>query len=282
MWIEELLSRPPERRDGNNLIFELGGSEEWQRRQSESVDRYVDEHYEEDPHDGQQFGNFIATGLESRDEVVLDIGCGLFPRLPHYVAQLGLQRFLALEPLTVPVDRDYPCLVGAVAENIPLKDATVDAVLFATSLDHIDAEDAAIAEVSRVLKPGGKIFFWQGLYEPEMLARDKSFERALAGNVAKQAIRTAAAPLEYGLTAFRMWKRKRQLQTGADIDGVHFRYYTRDRFRQSLDRWGLTNVRELHPKGMAAVFVEAQVASASEASVLPAQSLSVPTTVPVV
>lgn len=277
MWIDELLSRPPIRRDGRNLIFETEGTAEWHERQAESVERYVDEHYEEDPHDGHQFGNFIATGLESRDAVVLDIGCGLFPHLPHYVAQLGLKRFVGLEPLTVAVSRVYPCLVGAIAENIPLRDGSVDAVLFATSLDHIDAEDAAIREVRRVLKPEGRIFFWQGLYEPEMIARQKSFE-PIAGSW----LRMIAGPLEYAVLFARMRKRKRQLETAADIDGVHFRYYTRKTFDASLARWGLTSVRELLPKGMPAVFVEAHTAAASEASVAPLQSLSVPTTVPLV
>lgn len=154
MWFDELLSEPPAGRNGNNLIYAGNGSREWTERQHESIERYADESYEEDPTQGQMFGNFIATGID-REDVVLDIGSGLFPDLPHYVAQLGLKRFLAIEPLTTPVDRSYPCLVGAVAERIPLKDGSVDAVLFATSLDHIEAEDEAIEEVKRVLKPGG-------------------------------------------------------------------------------------------------------------------------------
>lgn len=256
MWCDELLSEPPVRRDENNLVFDARGSAEWLKRQNDSVERYVDESYEEDPTQGQMFGNFIATGIE-RDEAILDIGCGLFPDLPHYVAQLGLKRYLGLEPLTTPVARSYPCLVGVVAEHIPLKDATIDAVLFATSLDHIEAEDAAMQEVKRVLKPGGKIFLWQGLHDPLMLARKKTFEPIFGGKLTfKRAFRLAFAPVEYAHLGYRMAKKRRQLATGADIDGIHFRYYTRAMLDASLERWGLTKTRELMPPAMPSIFVE--------------------------
>ena len=258
MWFDGLLSDVPVRREGNNLIFSGKGSVEWSDRQQDSVERYTDGSYEEDPTVAEMFGNFIATGLRSRDEVVLDIGCGLFTELPHYVAQLGLSRFIGLEPLTTPNNRSYPCLCGAIAEQIPLKDNSVDAALFGTSLDHIEAEDKAIEEVKRVLKQGGRIFFWQGLYEPQMLARQKTFEPIFVyPRGLKKLARIAAAPLEYSRIAYRMAKRRKQLETNADIDRVHFRYYTRARLADSLARWGLIKTRELLPPGQASIFVEA-------------------------
>lgn len=200
------------------------------------------------------FGNFIATGLPNRNAVVLDIGCGISPDLPLYVDELGLTNYTGLEPLDVDVRRTYRCLT-ATAESIPFESASVDAVLFATSLDHIADEDAAIAEVKRVLKPGGRIFFWQGLYEPIMLARAKTFEQSLAYNPIVGVPFILAEAL---LTVKRMWKRKRQLKTGARIDSAHERWYTRDRLRASLKRWELTAVRELEPPGTASIFVEAK------------------------
>lgn len=257
MWFDELLSREPLGRDKNNLIFSSGGSPEWQRRQDESVDRYADEHYEEDPRDGQQFGNFIAAGLRSRDAVVLDIGSGIAPELPHYVAQLGLTRFLALEPLTTPVDRAYPCLVGATAEDIPLKDGSVGAVLFATSLNHIEREDAAIAEVGRVLKHGGSIYFWEGMHDAELLAEAKSFGNIVNRGGRMRALRMAFPQADLAMLLYRMRERRRKLAKGEPLDNVHFRWNTRKSFAESLARWGLITVRELQPQGMTAVFVEA-------------------------
>ena len=259
MWLDDLLSRKPSRRAGNNLIYDGGGSADWSQRQQDSVARYTDDSYEGDPSVGQMFGNFIATGLAERDAVVLDIGCGLFPGLPHYVAQLGLNRYLGLEPLTEPVDRTYPCLVGALAEKIPLKDSSVDAVLFATSLDHIEDVDAAMKEVCRVLKNDGKLFIWQGLYEPEMLAREKSFERIFfEPSPIKRAARMLAGPLEYAVLARRIFKRRRQLRTGERIDSAHFRWYTRQRLRESMAKWNFTVARELEPPGVASIYIEAR------------------------
>jgi SAM-dependent methyltransferase len=242
---------------GNAAVYSLGGSDDWARRQQESVERYQADEYEEDPTIGQMFGGFIAVST-SKDDVVLDIGCGLSAQAPHYVAQLNLVHFLGLEPLDTAVDREYPCLVGAVAENIPLKNQSVDAILFGTSLDHIEAEDAAIAEVLRVLKPDGRIYFWQGLWEAEMIPVAKDWRKIFAeGNRLKRAGRWLLAYAEYGFVSYRMWKRKRQLERGEPIDDIHFRYYTLATFHRALDRWKLRRTRELVPPGQSSVFVEA-------------------------
>jgi SAM-dependent methyltransferase len=258
MWLDDLLLQQPVKREGNNLVFAGDGSADWARRQEESVERYTDEHYEEDPRAARMYGNFIATGLPDRKAVVLDIGAGLSAELPHYVEELGLERYVALEPLTEPVERSYPCLVGALAERIPLKDDSVDAVLFGTSLDHIENEDTAIEEVRRVLKPHGKLFFWQGLYEPEMVAREKSFERVFfEKHPLKRIARIVGAPIEYAVLARRIVKRRRQLKSGEPIDSMHFRWYTRDRMKDSIARWGLTAARALEPPGVACIYIEA-------------------------
>jgi SAM-dependent methyltransferase len=258
MWYSELLSEPPLKRDGNNLIYSSEGSDDWQRRQDESVDRYRSDDYEADPTIGHMFGNFIATTLEDRSSIVLDVGCGLFPTLPHYAAELNLTRFIGLEPLTTPVDRSYVCIVGAVAERIPLKSGSVDAALFGTSLDHIEAEDAAIEEVKRVLKPNGRLYFWQGLYDADYMPRDKDWAKIFtAGPLPKRIGRWILAPAEYAYLILRMRRRARQLKNNNRIDDIHFRYYTRERLNDSLKRWGLTKVRELQPPGQSSIFVEA-------------------------
>lgn len=243
---------------GNAVVYAAEGSDDWERRQAESVERYEDEHYEEDPTIGQMFGNFIAVSADKND-VVLDIGCGLSAKPPHYVAQLGLQRFLGLEPLDTPVERDYACLVGAVAEKIPLADGSVDAVLFGTSLDHIEAEDEAIAEILRVLKCDGRLYFWQGLWEAEFIPAAKNWKKVFSGSSPlKLAARWAAAYAEYGFVSYRMWKRTRQLARGEPIDSIHYRYYTVPTFREALRRWNLTIARELIPPGQSSMFVEAR------------------------
>ena len=249
-------------RSGQNLLYDAAGklSSEWSEMQNQSLERYQDESYnDEELPILQLFGGFVAVQLDP-GAVVLDLGCGLTPKLPAYVSDLGLSRYIGLEPLAAPVDRTYPCLVGTIAERIPLADESVDAILFATSLDHIEAEDAAISECQRVLKPGGRILFWQGLHEPKYLAASKTFEPIFArGSFAKRAVRIAAGPIEYAHMTYRLWKRARQLRNGERIDNAHCRYYTQEMMTASLNRWGLRELRRVVVPGTASMFVEARI-----------------------
>lgn len=53
-----------------------------------------------------------------------------------------------------------PTYVRAGADAIPLEDASMDAALACLVFEHIDDVDSAIAEVARVLKPGGRFAFF--------------------------------------------------------------------------------------------------------------------------
>ncbi len=50
-----------------------------------------------------------------------------------------------------------PDLVQLRGESLPFKDAVFDLVLCLDYLEHIDNDDRAVAEISRVLKPGGEL-----------------------------------------------------------------------------------------------------------------------------
>lgn len=252
LWVDHLLSRKPTQRDGNNLLFSALASTDWQRRQAESVERYTSEHYNRDPRPAQMFGNFIATGLLDRNAVVLDVGCGLTPSLPHYVNQLGLTRYLGIEPLSTKVERSYPCLVGALAEDIPLKDASMDAVLFATSFDHIADDRKAMEEVKRVLKPGGLMFMWQGVSDPELLALNSTLHRLTRGPWAIPLITAQAAKMSW-----RMYKRRRDLAKGNRLDSAHERWFTRKQLLQAVGAWGFELNRYLEPIGLPCMYIEA-------------------------
>jgi SAM-dependent methyltransferase len=261
MFVDALLSRQPIRRDGNNLIYETPGlSDDWAQRQDVAPDRY-EAHSNEDSTVARLFGDFVAAGLHSagidRNAAILDIGCGITHSRPDYAVGHGWTNFIGLEPLTKLTDRDFPCLVGAVAEHIPLEDQSVDAVLFPTSLDHIEDADAAIMEVGRILKPRGQIFIWQGLNGPEDLARQKSAEHALSGSPLRQAFRVAAGTADYALLRYRMLRRARHLKNGVPLDTVHFRWFTRGSLIDMIAGWGLTVVRELVVPGTTSMFVEA-------------------------
>jgi SAM-dependent methyltransferase len=258
MWLDALLSEPPLERHGNNLVYGGEGSADWQKLQDGAEKRYLLEDYNSptDLEVSALFGGFIAVDLPSK-AVVLDVGCGPFDELQPYVTDLELERYLGLEPILATPKRSYPCLVGVLAERIPLKDQSIDAAIFATSLDHIEDEDAAMRELRRVLKPTGRILIWQDLYEPRMVAREKTFERVFFGTSRlKAAARIAAGPLEYATVGWRILDRARKLRRGARIDNLHARYYTIEMMHRSAQRWGMTIRRQITVPGSTAMFVD--------------------------
>lgn len=97
---------------------------------------------------------------------VLEVGFGSGRNVPHYPA--GVSRVRAVEPATagrglaakrvaasaVPVE-----YVGLDGEDLPLEDASVDHVLTTWTLCTIPNVTRALAEVRRVLRPGGALHF---------------------------------------------------------------------------------------------------------------------------
>ena len=99
-----------------------------------------------------------------RAETLLEIGCGTAPLL---VAAEGFQRRvgvdIALRWLVVGKKRlaeaglDLP-LICACAEALPLRDSSFDRVVADSVIEHLKDQRAAVAEVHRVLQPGGYFF----------------------------------------------------------------------------------------------------------------------------
>lgn|GEM_PF-1850670 len=248
---------------GNNII--IGGeadlSLEWQERQDASIERYEAASYNQNEAIPRLFGCFIAIGHQDED-IILDIGCGVEPRVPLYMRDLDPKNFFGLEPLKKLVARDFPCLVGAVAEEIPLKDATVDSLLLATSMDHIEKIDIALKEMLRVLKPDGRILVWTGLYDVEFLAHAKSFYPIVfGGSLARRVVRSLLLPLEFTLFLCRLAERKRRMALGIALDDVHFRYYSRQRITADIEACSLKITRTIVVPGSTSMFIEAQKSS---------------------
>ncbi len=257
--IEKYLTSAAEQQHGNTLLFKPAGefSESWKRQQAESIERYEDDSYEADGTLGELFGGFIATSLD-RNGLVLDIGCGLHPILPHYVKHLGLKQFVGIEPLPVLVERDFPCLTGVAAEAIPLQSGCANAAIFSTSLDHIEDAKAAISEVLRVLKPGAPLYFWLGVHDPEILAESKTFAVVhMHSKGLKKLARIMLAPLEHGYLLWQMRKRKSDLANGVPLDSAHVRYHTVKGIDAEMESYGLKIVRRVVVPGSASAFVEA-------------------------
>ncbi len=101
-------------------------------------------------------------GLEASDyagKCVLDVGCG--PRGSLEWAAMANERVgldpLAGEYLRLGASEHKMRYVAAPAETMPFPDEHFDIVCSFNSLDHVDDLDRTIAELGRVLRPGGTL-----------------------------------------------------------------------------------------------------------------------------
>ena len=110
---------------------------------------------------------------------VLEIGFGSGLNIPYYPA--SLERVQAIDPAAVgrklaakraaacPVRIDY---IGTDAQTLPADDASVDSVLSTWTLCTIPDASRALAEIRRVLRPGGALHFIEhGLAPDPAVAR---------------------------------------------------------------------------------------------------------------
>ena len=105
---------------------------------------------------------------------VLEIGFGSGLNLPHY--RPGVTELLALEPSAVArrlargaIERaPFPVrLLGLQAESLPLEEASVDCVVSTWTLCSVRDPAAALAELRRVLRPGGRLLFLEHGRHPD-------------------------------------------------------------------------------------------------------------------
>jgi len=95
---------------------------------------------------------------------VLDVGCG-DGQIGRLAARLGASTVVGIDPtwnqLTVAAERGGgPAFTRAGAAALPFAGETFDAVVACLVFEHIRDVDAAIAEVARVLRPGGRFAFF--------------------------------------------------------------------------------------------------------------------------
>jgi len=124
----------------------------WQREFTDGVDpEYVEQ--------------IIPLALEHLEgyQRVLDVGTGE-GQIARALSATGAE-VLGLDPtasqIEVAVSRGGGpayCLSGA--DGLPLRDASVDAVVVCLVFEHVDAYEEALSEVARVLRPGGRFVFF--------------------------------------------------------------------------------------------------------------------------
>ncbi len=115
--------------------------------------------------DPEYVEQIIPLALEelSGRQVVLDVGCG-DGQIARALAAQG-STVLGIDPTQLHIDianqrAGGPTYQLGSATELPVADNSQDAVVACLVFEHIDEVDAAIAEVARVLKPGGQFSFF--------------------------------------------------------------------------------------------------------------------------
>jgi ubiquinone/menaquinone biosynthesis C-methylase UbiE len=128
----------------------------------------------------------------SLEGAVLEVGAGTGLNLPHYERA---SRVVAVEPdpsmagrlrkrapqASVPVE-----IVAGTAESMPFEDETFDTAVVTFVLCSVEKPQTALAEVRRVLKPGGRLVLLEHVRGEGRLARWQDrftpLHRKIAGN----------------------------------------------------------------------------------------------------
>ena len=115
-----------------------------------------------DPEYEEQILPLAASELAGYERV-LDIGCG-DGQIARLLAARGAT-VAGIDPtwnqLVVAAERSGgPAYARAGADALPFPDASFDAAVACLVFEHIDAVDEAIAEVARVVRPGGRFSFF--------------------------------------------------------------------------------------------------------------------------
>ncbi|MBS1265884.1 MAG: Demethylrebeccamycin-D-glucose O-methyltransferase [Acidimicrobiaceae bacterium] len=106
----------------------------------------------------------LAAELLSGYDRVLDIGAGE-GQVSRLASSGGAPCVVGVDPSLAQATKAQergggPAYARAEASDLPFGSATFDAVVACLVFEHIQAVDAAMAEVSRVLRPGGRFAFF--------------------------------------------------------------------------------------------------------------------------
>jgi len=126
--------------------------------------------------DVSNFKRYISSYISHGK--ILDVGCGIL-ELPGYLnfeEKEGFE-FYGIDPIDNKSFRGIR--ITGCAEFMPFFDNSLDAVIFATSLDHVCSIERTVHETHRVLSEGGKVFVWMSDRSTSFFERLKNMEDLL-------------------------------------------------------------------------------------------------------
>ncbi len=104
--------------------------------------------------------HFVISQIDLSDKVVLDLASGegygssLLAEHSKYVYGVDIS-LEAVEHAKLKYIKDNLVFLHGKAENIPLKDKTIDLYVSFETIEHLDNQEGMMAEIKRVLKPEG-------------------------------------------------------------------------------------------------------------------------------
>lgn len=117
------------------------------------------------------FSQMFKALSKTRDAVIIELGMGSFPNAPFYSSRLAGLDIIGVDPndsmkgFALRAAEDLRKagssvrVVHGVGEALPLPDRSADAVVCTLTLCSVPSPARTLAEVRRVLKPGGQFLF---------------------------------------------------------------------------------------------------------------------------
>jgi ubiquinone/menaquinone biosynthesis C-methylase UbiE len=134
---------------------------------------YMDLSYEQRaaPLKHRLFSQLFPLDNAAECAVVLELGIGEFSNAPYYPQSLkqkiniiGIEPDFGRHPKAMAVAREHGLnlsILAAKAEALPFQNRSFDAVVSTCTLCTVDDAAKSLQEVKRVLKPGGRLLFWE-------------------------------------------------------------------------------------------------------------------------
>ncbi|MEZ5830029.1 MAG: class I SAM-dependent methyltransferase [Dongiaceae bacterium] len=144
----------------------------WRKKHREEHGRLGNRHYE------RFYTAFFGLDREYyRGKRIIDIGCG--PRGSLEWADMAAERIgldsLAKEYMKLGADKHQMTYVDGGAEAIPFPEAYFDAAFAFNSLDHVHDLARVVAEIKRIVRPGGLFLLITEIGHPPTATEPQSF-----------------------------------------------------------------------------------------------------------
>ncbi len=140
---------------------------------------------------GEQFDQLILKNITPKS-IVVDIGCGRHSRLANH--KQNFKKLIGIDISQKELNYNQALdekVVSDAGRKIPLENSSIDLVISFFALEHISNPRHCLAEVERILKPGGKfIFLTPNLLYPTSLLNKllpwQNFKKRVLEKIAKR------------------------------------------------------------------------------------------------